>query len=436
MIKFEVMPGRGVILEYQSEFGGNGWVWQEIKTHKTVRISRSFTFNRTDLLAEPTETELDDINAFGFRFRFASSEPAYYRVPGRILGIDNDVLIAKQGIDWSRKLFVAERNTSVFRRIAQILPKGEEIRIGGEDPLAPGDPRAIPIPVFEEMVTKFPNSLELDHYARARVAAIVGDYLDPTRDFRADYERYLTRRKAREDRTLPLPQRLVETEIEKYALIRDTIREWLALGDARSEAAWQRMIVTFLPLIFPKYVAVLTNVAIEDHYSVPGKVKHRFLDLALVDANGHLDVIEIKRPFDDALLRKARYRDNHVPTADLSGTIMQAEKYLFHLAKWGAAGEEKLTAKYADQLPPGLAIRITSPKAILILGRDQKPAGGTALDGDALFDLEIIKRKYANMMDILTYDDLVRRLERIIASLQRRATTGFNLPDVVDGKDL
>lgn len=195
------------------------------------------------------------------------------------------------------------------------------------------------------------------------------------------------------------------------------------------------MIVTFLPLIFPKYIAVLANVSIEDHYSAPGKVKHRFLDLALVDANGQLDVIEIKRPFDDALLRKARYRDNHVPTADLSGTIMQAEKYLFHLAKWGVAGEEKLTARYVNQLPPDLTIRITSPKAILILGRDQKPAGGNALDGDALFDLEIIKRKYANMMDILTYDDLLRRLDRIIASLRHRATTSFSLPDAKNGED-
>lgn len=436
MVKFVVMSGRGVILEYQSEFHGNGWVWQEIKTHRKVRISRSFTLKRTDLLAEPTEAEQEDINNFCFRFHFASSEPGYYRVPGRILGIENDVLIANQGIDWSRKLFVAERNTSVFRRIAQLVPKGEEIRIGGGALLAPGDPRVIPIPVFEEMVTKFPNSLELDHYARARVAAIVGDYLDPTRDFRADYERYLAKRKAWDDRTLPLPQRLIETEIEKYTLIRDTIRDWLALGDARSEAAWQRMIVTFLPLIFPKYVAVLANVAIEDHYSMPGKLKHRFLDLALVDANGYLDVIEIKRPFDDALLRKARYRDNHVPTADLSGTIMQAEKYLFHLAKWGVAGEEKLTNKYADQLPPGLTIRITNPKAILILGRDQKPVGGRALDSDALFDLEIIKRKYANMMDILTYDDLLRRLDRIIVSLLRRAETGFSLPDLEDKEDL
>jgi hypothetical protein len=31
-------------------------------------------------------------------------------------------------------------------------------------------------------------------------------------------------------------------------------------------------------------------------------------------------------------------------------------------------------------------------------------------------DLEIIKRKYKNIMDIITYDDLIRRIKNIIES--------------------
>jgi len=142
-----------------------------------------------------------------------------------------------------------------------------------------------------------------------------------------------------------------------------------------------------------------------------------------VDASGNLDVIEIKRPFDDVLLSKTQYRDNFVPTKDLSGTVMQAEKYLFHLSKWGVAGEAKLTQKYGDQLPQGMSIQITNPKAllILILGRDQKTDGSTALDQHQAFDLEVIKRKYMNVMDIITFDDLLRRLDNIITSLRSRA---------------
>jgi len=141
----------------------------------------------------------------------------------------------------------------------------------------------------------------------------------------------------------------------------------------------------------------------------------RYIDIALVDANGNLDVIEVKKPFDDKILRKSLYRGNSIPTSELSGSIMQAEKYLFHLSKWGVKGENILTTKYANELPAGMRIRISNPKAIIIVGRDQ--IGGANMTGSQLLDFEIIKRKYANMMDIITYDDLLRRLNNTITAL-------------------
>jgi hypothetical protein len=67
-----------------------------------------------------------------------------------------------------------------------------------------------------------------------------------------------------------------------------------------------------------------------------------------------------------------------------------------------------------------MQIRVTNPKALLLLGRDRRPDGNAALTDTQSFDLEVIKRKYANMMDIVTYDDLLRRLDRIIASFSAR----------------
>ena len=101
---------------------------------------------------------------------------------------------------------------------------------------------------------------------------------------------------------------------------------------------------------------------------------------------------------------------------------MQSEKYLFHLSKWGLRGEQVLTEHYQKQLPPKLSIRITNPKALIIMGRD--PEGRTVKGKcrDHRLDLEVIKRQYANMVDVLTYDDLLRRLDSVIASLERRAS--------------
>ena len=94
---------------------------------------------------------------------------------------------------------------------------------------------------------------------------------------------------------------------------------------------------------------------------------------------------------------------------------MQAEKYLFHLSKWGVKGEDILTKKYAADLPAGMRVRISNPKAIVIVGRDQ--ISGASMTGSQLLDFQVIKRKYANMMDIITYDDLLRRLDNTIAAL-------------------
>ncbi len=423
----EFIAGRtGVILEYQSEVRGNGWIWRELKDGGTARVSNVFRFKREDLLKAPADQELDHFDDFTFRFRLAAAGSGYYRIAGRKLGLKNDVLIAKTGFEWSRKMFAAERNVSIFLRLSKLTEPGKEIVIGGE---ADG---AIPIEMFRDMLKKFPSPGELDRYANVRVANVVGEYLDPQRDFRAQYETYLNRRTTAAPRTDRLQAaELFDTEIEKFELVLATIRAWLSTSAGQSEAEWQNQLLAFLPIIFPKYVAVLEKVPIEDRSTRPGKLVRREIDLALVDVNGNVDVIEIKKPMDDVLLRKTRYRDNFVPTGDLSGTIMQAEKYLFHLAKGGVSSEDKLTEKYKDLLPPGLRIRITNPKAMLILGRDLKPDGSPALSAEQLFDLEVIKRKYANMIDIITYDDLTRRLDRIIASLRRRRQSG---PDAIMGQ--
>lgn len=88
---------------------------------------------------------------------------------------------------------------------------------------------------------------------------------------------------------------------------------------------------------------------------------------------------------------------------------MQVEKYIFYLNKWGIKGEEKLTDYYKSELPENFKIRITNPCGIIIMGRSD------GLSLEQLQDFEVIKRKYKNIIDILTYDDLLERLEFMIA---------------------
>ena len=93
---------------------------------------------------------------------------------------------------------------------------------------------------------------------------------------------------------------------------------------------------------------------------------------------------------------------------------MQVEKYILHLNKWGKTGEDILNKRYKEKLPENLKIKITNPGAMIILGRSNN------LSLDQKTDFEIIKRKYKNIIDIITYDDLIRRLKFIISQYEQK----------------
>ncbi len=427
-----VFSASGVTFTYIASRPEPFWVWRRLKDEGAVRLSKTFNFLRSDLIEEPDEAILEDENqgSYAFVFRFATLRAGYYEIEGRIFEIENPIFIAEDGPRVERRLFVAYRDISIFRKIAELIPPGQPIVVGGDRD------DAIPQGVFEELIHKFPGTTEFDRYAEARIATIIGDHLEPLKDYQGRYEAYVKRRMTRlVDVQVGEPAlALLQSEIEKYQFIRDTLIDWLQ-GPDRLEGDWQKLILRFLLLIFPKYVAVLSNVRLPDAYSTPGSVRNRFIDLALIDAGGTIDVIEIKTP-SKALLSRAPYRDNSVPSRELAGSIMQAEKYLFHLTKWGRAGEAALTNKYGPRLPSNLDIRITNPRGLIIVGRDRAPDGTAALSPVQQLDFEIIKRKYARMMDVLTYDDLLRRLESIIASLTRRASgagTFADLTGVIEG---
>jgi hypothetical protein len=392
VIKFE-KKGEQLILTYEPESGSN-WVEQKLHDDGFIRIAKIFRFKFDDLEYDynfrTTET--------AWSFVLGNLSNGYYQIAARILGLEHDVKLSSQMLI-SRKTFIAQTSISVFARIATVI--NQPIIIGDEDVEG-----CLPISEFEQLLDNFPTSTEMKYYANARVSGVLRDYFDTTSDAQAKLEKYLKKQE-----TVPLSSKtewLNKYETQKYLFIRETLVEMLANEDSYLESKWQKLIADFLLLIFPKYIAVLQNVPVKDYYSDPTKTIDRYIDIALVDANGNLDIIEVKRPFKNKLLMAGIHRGNHVPQKELSGTVVQVEKYLFHLSKSGRQGEKVIADKYATALPTSLKIQITNPKAMLIIGRDEN------LTNEQKFDLEIIKRKYANVMDIMTYDDLLRRLDNII----------------------
>jgi len=403
MIKIST-SGHNLLLNYSPDrFNGSSWIDAKLKADGEVTIRSTFTFTTGNLILQTQQA--DDEDGEEHIFKLGTAEDGYYRIDKDILGLKHDLLL-DMAMKLDAHVFVANRDISIFRRINELID--EQIVIGGESD------GAIPLADFEHLQKTFPTSTELTHYARSRIARVLKDYLGTLSDAEAKLNGYLAKKKR-----LVVTSRssiLENFELQKFEYIHAELDGMLKDVDGYSEGDWQKKILELLLFVFPKYIAVLENVHIKDFYSKPGKDTDRYIDLMLVDANGNIDIIEVKKPFANALLSRNTYRGNHTPRIELAGSVMQAEKYLFHLSKWGQAGELEIFKKRKSEFPTGIELKITNPKALILIGRDND------FSGEQRFDFEIIRRKYANMIDIMTYDDLLRRLENIIVMMKRNVT--------------
>jgi hypothetical protein len=93
-----------------------------------------------------------------------------------------------------------------------------------------------------------------------------------------------------------------------------------------------------------------------------------------------------------------------IPMRELDGTVMQLEKYLLHLNRWGDQGQRVLNTRFASQLPAGVTLQIVAPSGMIIMSRHQD------WHQDQRTAFEIIRNKYRHLLEIMTSDDLLRRL--------------------------
>lgn len=388
MIEFIKEQDR-VILSYSGEMGGSAWVYRKIEKSGSVVLRKTFSLTEKELI---TKKDSEDEDA-PVLFLVATKEGEYYTFPKHILRIEDNLFIHID-IDLTSKTFIAERNISIFSKIAS-LTEGA-IYVGGSEP------NSIPVSGFTDLLQKFPNPYELTRYASARIGAVISSYLEIKEDYEEKYYKYMNKKVSKEGNNL---YRLVASaEISKYESLISKLESMLANEVTYSEKQWQEEILQIILLIYPKYIHVFKEAPVRDTYNK----KDRSIDLLLVDAAGNTDIIEIKKPFDKSIVTHKTYRDNYIPLRELSGTVMQIEKYIFYLNKWGKIGEEKLTDKYRDQLADGFSIKVTNPGAIIIMGREDN------LSEMQLQDFEVIKRKYKNVIDIITYDELLRRLNTVL----------------------
>lgn len=382
-----------LILKYYSEFSQPNWVDEKLQSDSTCSILKVFHLEKSHFLKK---NETDDVPVY--YFRIGSLQGQYFLIDRSVFRLENEVYFHKD-IEINENLFVAKPRTSILSYLDKVL--SSPIYIGGED-----KKEELPFSAYDNLIKSFPSDYEIKLYRHARITSILREYFEHIPDKELSYKKYINKKTPSYDSGLI--KTFKDSEIEKYEKLLERLQRMLDEEETYSEKQWQNEILQFILLLFPKYVAVFDEMKFKDSYS--GKTRR--MDYGLVDFGGNLDIVEIKIPFRNKIVTDGKYRDNHIPRRDLSGTIMQIEKYIYYLNKGGRATERRLTEKYRARLPEGMKIKITNPSGMIIMGRDK------FLSQSQLKDFEIIKRKYKHVIDIFTYDDLLRRLDVTICQLK------------------
>ena len=110
-------------------------------------------------------------------------------------------------------------------------------------------------------------------------------------------------------------------ELQQFRGIKRDLDELLNRADGEREQIWQEQIHGLLRQLYPKYIAGIREVAIKG-----GDRHDKRPDFLLVDANGYIDILEIKKPGIQLLTKQSSCRDNYVPVRELAGAIQQIEK--------------------------------------------------------------------------------------------------------------
>lgn len=393
-IKFKKVDEQ-LVLVYTPAMGIDD-ITKKLDAKEEVTIKHTFSVTK-DLLCDNIDEEYEWEETLCFRVGKVGE--LYTQLDSEVFGTDNSFYFGNE-IKLESNMFVAYRNISILRKIDEVIE--HDCYIGGDWERNNG----ISKETFETLINKFPKTAELDKYARKRIASIIKDYFPECDKYEAIYEKFIESKTNRYGASLPSVSKYnAQIELEQFAVAYQELKDMLDRYEVIEERQWQEKIHNVLQLLYPKYICCTREVKFY------GGGKHdKQPDFLLVDANGFVDVLEIKKA-DIRVLTK--YRNNYVVAAEISGAIQQIEKYIFCLNSSDQAKDD-VSKKLSEFLPKGIDIKVVNPQGILIAGRSNE------FNGEQSQDFEIIKRQYKHVADIITYDDLLSRLKNIIESLQLR----------------
>lgn len=166
----------------------------------------------------------------------------------------------------------------------------------------------------------------------------------------------------------------------------------------KSESTWQDYLKDNILHIQQGYIAFIEKANI-------GIIDTKFPDFLLVTHDGYLDILEIKTPFTELLL-KDKSRNNYYWTAELSKAISQVENYIDEVSGLRDKVRNEIKDKY------GIELRVVRPRGVILAGNTAQFGGNKKISDD----FRLLNQGLKNIT-VVTYDELLIRLQNYIAVL-------------------
>lgn len=329
--------------------GWFGFDLEKLNTEDGIPIRRTFFINR--------DTKYKIIDDDTIEFVIGELDGDYYKLDKNVFQTDN-IFYFHKDFKLKANYFFQLNKISILRKIDKVITN--DLYIGGEVL------NAIPEDIYINMIKNFPNTTECLKYQNMRIEFLCESYISPIKNNKQDYIDYVNKKDEKITNVgLNINEEIINSELIKYEYILSKLKVMLNESEKYSEDDWQIAIAKILMLLNSNYIGFLEKLRIP----IEEEGEFREPDFLLVDASGFIDIIEIKKADNIQILNKREYRNNFIPSQELSGAIMQCNKYCFWLTQNRKNNEALISKKIKEKYGIDMNINIGSPKFTIILGR-------------------------------------------------------------------
>lgn len=423
-ISFE-KKDRQLILCYETE---SDWLEEKLEEDQDFQIYKTFSFSKKDLISKDEESSI----CYDYKFVLGEKVQNYFKIDKEKISATFDLYIdASLSIDQS--WFVTssskrsryqdktgeEKSSSIYGNILYAFKnfyKHDKLFIDiDSDSNFEDDGLHITQSTYKDFVKIFPTATNVKYQTLSIFTNLLKSELDVV-NYEEIYGRYKSREISVRNKEDIKTEEICKQEKVKFIYAKDQLLKSLersAAGEFIHEDEFSKLIAQIFCFLNPKYVKIHTKLNISDYTGARANCQ---ADLSLIDCEGNIDLIEVKSPQAyPNLFRKRQYRNHYVPSGELSGAINQLEQYLKCLTKMTT--EEISNKNPALQNEMGeIKLKAVHPKGYIIFGRDAASFNGDNINQKKL-DFELIKNTYKDVVDIITFDELVQRFDRIISFL-------------------